>query len=203
MSAPRTRKRGRGRPTKYTPEIGGRIVGAIQVGVTFEVAAAAAGIAKDTLYRWLREGARMTPARRPPPQEPDPARPGKFRPVLTTLWYFSDAVNKAIPSAEVRLLQAIGGADDWKAKAWILERRHPDRYARPAQRHIHEGGTTNTNVNVTAGAPGATGPGAVDLSALSDDELDRLDALTAKAIGRAQARTRGTRAEPPGDGEGE
>ncbi len=203
MSAPRTRKRRRGRPTKYTAEVGGRIVAAIQVGVTVEVAAAAAGVHKDTVYDWMKKGARMPPRRTPPPTEPDPNRAGKTRPVLTTLWYFSDALNKAIAGVEPRLLQAIGQADDWKAKAWILERRHPDRYARPAQRHIHEGGTTNTNVNLNAGAPGAAGPGQVDLGALSDEELDQLDALTAKAQGRAERRARGTRAEPPGDVEEE
>jgi transposase-like protein len=202
MSAPRTRKRRRGRPTKYTPEVGARIVAAIQVGAQLETAAAAAGIAKDTLWRWMRDGARSTPRRGPPLVEPDPARPGKTRPILRTLWDFSDAVKKAFDSVEIKMLQAIGGADDWKAKAWILERRHPERYARPAQRHIHEGGTTNTNVNVNAaGAGGAP----VDLSALSDDELDQLDTLTSRAIGRAQRspRGRGTRSEPPGDGEEE
>ena len=203
-----TRKRRKmGRPTKYTPDLGARIVGAMQAGAIPKVAAGVASINQDTLYRWLREGGRMKPRTR---RNPQPSEQG--RPVLATLRDFSEAYKKAEDAAEVRQLRHIDDAargdrdrgvrGEWTAAAWLLERRHPDRYARPAQRHIHEGGTTNTNVNVTAGGAGGA---PVDLSALSDDELDQLDTLTSRAIGRAQRspRGRGTRSEPPGDGEEE
>lgn len=177
-------RRKRGRPTKYSPEVGARVIGAMRIGAIPKVAAGAAGVNQDTVYRWLREGNRMPPRTRRNPAPVD----GEGRPILQTLRDFSEAYEKAMEACEVRQLQNINAAaagnvdkgvtPQWMAAAWLLERRHPERYARPAQRVIHEGGTTNTNVNVDAGT--------VDLTTLSDAELDQLDALTAKAIGRAR-----------------
>jgi hypothetical protein len=133
------------------------------------------------------------------PRNPIP-RDADGRPILASLRDFSEAVNKGKDGAEVKLLDAIGKAalkDAWQAAAWLLERRHPERYARPAQRVIHEGGTTNTNVNVDGGQ--------VDLSMMSDADLDQLDALTAKAIGKAKAPKKSPAppgAPPPDDDEG-
>lgn len=53
-------RRGAGRPvgtTKLTPEIQAVIVDAIRCGNYIETAAALAGIHKDTIYEWLRKGA--------------------------------------------------------------------------------------------------------------------------------------------------
>ena len=187
MSAPRTRCK-RGRPTKYTPEVASRIVAGVQQGASWETASAAAGISRETLRTWLREGARMKLPRRPTLDE-------KGKPILTTKAEFLGAITRAEPNAEVKWLSWVnkGAEVDARHATWLLT-HHPrtrDRYADPAQRLIHEGGTTNTNVNVDGGK--------VDLSSLSDEQLDQLDALTAQAIGRAHAR--GTRPEPPDDGE--
>ena len=170
----RATKRGRGRPTKFSPDVAARIVGAVQIGAPLEVAAIAAGIDRSTLYLWMKAGGKQR-ARRRPHLDSD------GRPVLSTLRDFFDAVNKAAGSTEVRCLKYIddaakGGA--WQAAAWRLERMKPQDYARPAQRVIHEGGTVNTNLTVDAGA--------VDLAALDDEDLDALDRLTAKAIDAAK-----------------
>lgn len=105
------------------------------------------------------------------------------RPILKTLRDFSDAYERAEHVCELRQLGYIeaaakGDADrglrpEWTASAWLLERRHPERYARPAQRLVHEGGLTNVNAEVV-----------VSLAALDDEELEALERLTAKAIGR-------------------
>jgi hypothetical protein len=145
-----------------------------------ETAAGSAGLGRDTVRRWLKEGARMPPRRGPLPVDHD----GKS--MLKTLGDFSAAVTRAFETVEVKCLNAIMGADDWRAKSWLLMNRHPDRYALPARRIVHEGGMTNTQVNLDGGA--------VDLTAMSDTELDQLDALTSKAIGRAQ--------RPPSGGDG-
>jgi transposase len=170
MPSPKTKRR-RGRPTKYSPEIGERIVAALQIGAPVETAAAAAGITRETVRQWIKLGANM------------PSRKGALptgqdgRPLLKTFGDFSSAVTRAFQSVEIKCLHAIMGAEDWRAKSWLLMNRHPDRYALPARRIVHTGGTTNTHVNLDGGV--------VDLKAMSDAELDQLDALTAKAIGRA------------------
>lgn len=185
-----TRKRRKmGRPTKYTPEAGARIVGAMQVGAPLETAAGSAGVVRDTVRRWLKEGARMQPRRGPMPTD------SEGRPILRTLGDFSAAVTRAFETVEVKCLNAIMGADDWRAKSWLLMNRHPDRYALPARRIVHEGGTTNTNVNVAAKVGEED---VVDLAQLSDEELDALDTLTAKAIGRAQPKPGPAKGKPDG-----
>lgn len=123
-----------GRPTKFSRELADKVLGFIRAGAYMETAAAAAGISKDTLYAWLRDGARG--------KNPDLAA-------------FSDAVEKAAAEAELRDLLTIGKAaqggevlrdvtitrpdgttqrdrqlapPQWQAAAWRLERKFPDRY---------------------------------------------------------------------------
>jgi transposase len=48
------------RPDKLTPEVAQRIVDAIRVGATVELAAAAAGVGIRTLYRWKKRGETST-----------------------------------------------------------------------------------------------------------------------------------------------
>jgi hypothetical protein len=50
--------RGRGRPTKLTPEITKVVVTAIAAGNFMETAWALAGISRETATRWLRQGSR-------------------------------------------------------------------------------------------------------------------------------------------------
>ncbi len=174
-AAPSPRRRP-GRPTKYNAEVGARIVAAVNLGAAWETAAAAAGIDRVTLRAWLREGARAKP-----PARKSVDADGK--PVLATLSEFSSAIARAEPNMEIKWLSWTneGAKADARHATWLLT-HHPrtrDRYADPAQRLIHEGGTTNTNVNVDAGS--------VDLSRMTDEELEQLDRLTAKAIGRASA----------------
>lgn len=170
---------------------------AILAAVPIAVAAGAAGINTDTVYRWMRDGQRMPPRtrRNPQPFETVEVNGREVRKLtLVTLRDFSEAINKGFEQAEVTLVGAIRSAalveKAWQAAAWLLERRHPDRYARPAQRVVHEGGTRNMNVSIDASA--------VDLSAMSNDDLEQLDALTAKAIGRAKAPPAPPMELPPG-----
>jgi transposase len=102
-----------GRPTKLTPALQDKIVQAIRAGNYMETAAAYAGIHKDTLYAWLKRGAR----------ERSPHSPYR---------QFSDAVEKALAEAEVRDVALIAKAAEreWQAAAWRLERKFPDRWGR-------------------------------------------------------------------------
>jgi len=97
------------RPTKLTKEIQDKIVTYISRGAYIETAAAAAGISKDTLYRWLKRGAKE--------------KSGIYR-------EFSDAIEKADAVAELYILQQLQQLGDkaWQAHAWRLERRWPERW---------------------------------------------------------------------------
>lgn len=130
-----------GRPSKLTPDVQERLLNAIRAGVTYEVACSHAGIAYSTLRNWIvaaEQGA------------DDPAK-------LELL----DALKKAEADAEVtciaRIREAATGGQ-WQAAAWLLERRHPERWAR---RERHDVTSTNVNVN---------------WEDLTDDELARIAA---------------------------
>ncbi|MCS1351159.1 hypothetical protein [Mechercharimyces sp. CAU 1602] len=97
------------RPTKLTPDVQQKILDAIRLGNYLETAAAYAGISKSTLYDWLRRGERE--------------KSGRYK-------EFSDAVEKHLAEVEVRDLAVITRAaqENWRAAAWRLERKFPDRW---------------------------------------------------------------------------
>lgn len=118
-----------GRPTKLTADLQERIVGAIRSGAYNETAAAFAGIAESTFYAWLANA-----------QKDREANPEQG----TDFTEFQEAVEKAQAEAELDKLLIIGKAargqptaegvpgtpGSWQAAAWMLERKHPDRYGR-------------------------------------------------------------------------
>jgi len=95
----------KGRPSKFTKARKERIVQAIQAGCTYEMAADYAGITRSTLWNWLKKGE-------------DP----KQKSYCT----FLDQVKKAEVEGAMVHLGTIAQASqkDWKASAWMLERRH-------------------------------------------------------------------------------
>ena len=95
----------KGRPSKFTKDRKERIVQAIQAGCTYEMAADYAGITRSTLWNWLKKGE-------------DP----KQKSYCT----FLDQVKKAEVEGAMVHLGTIAQASqkDWKASAWMLERRH-------------------------------------------------------------------------------
>jgi transposase len=93
--------------------------------MTHEMAARAAGISEATFYRWLQRG--------------ENSKSGIFR-------EFCEAVKNAEAEAEAELLSFIieqARSGTWQAAAWILERRHPERWAR-RERMEHEHNVGNT-----------------------------------------------------------
>ena len=108
------RKKRHGRPTKLTAETQRRIVEAIQLGCTYNIAASYGGINEGTFYGWMNRGRE--------------AKTGIYK-------EFFQAVKQAESMNAVRNLAAIAQSakdGNWTAAAWILERRHgytkePDR----------------------------------------------------------------------------
>lgn len=119
-----------GRQTLLTPALQERIVGAIRSGAYNETAAAYANIAEKTFYNWLTRGR-------------EDAEAG-IEPEDSIHLQFLQAIEKAQADAEIENLLVVRGAaigkpskegvpgeaQDWKAAAWYLERKHPDRYGR-------------------------------------------------------------------------
>ena len=158
------RKPSRGRPTKLTPELQAKICFAIQAGNFIETAAAYAGIRKATLHNWLRHGARQTQ--------------GIYH-------AFSEAIEKALADAEARdvALIAKAAADGhWQAAAWRLERRFSDRWGRRETVHATvKGKLAHTQLDL----------GRVDLSRITNEELNALEQIYSKILPDPGAASKG------------
>jgi hypothetical protein len=103
-----------GRPTKFTKDTRDKIVQAIQMGATYELAAQFGGVSYDTFNNWMKRGAEGV--------EGDQA-----------FVDFFETVKQAEGKAAVGWLAKIEVAandGNWQAAAWKLERRYPGEYGR-------------------------------------------------------------------------
>jgi predicted aldo/keto reductase-like oxidoreductase len=156
------------RPTKLTPELQDEIVKIIRAGNYIETASAYVGINKTTLYAWLKRGAK---------EKERVAKNTRLKTKKTELPYveFSNAIEKALAQAEIRDVTIIGKAAEhnWQAAAWRLERKFHDRWGRKDKQSIEhtgkDGGAIETNNKQE-----------VDLSKLSDKELENLENIIGK-----------------------
>lgn len=100
-----------GRPTKLTPELHADIVRTIKAGNYLETAAAMAGVERLTLREWIKKGVR--------------AQSGAYH-------TFARDIEQAMAHAEVVDVLGIrkAGEKEWTARAWLLERRYPDRWGK-------------------------------------------------------------------------
>jgi hypothetical protein len=132
--------------SKLTPEMHVGICEALASGVYRQDAARYNGIGTTTFYRWMEVGEADHEAGVNSPQ--------------ALLW---EGVIQAEAKAKLRLSALISGAavDDWKAAAWMLERKYPEEYGRRDRTEIPQ-------------AP----PPTMDLTGLSDADLDELDRIT-------------------------
>lgn len=106
-----------GRRTLYTPENVAKIVQALKLGATYELAAAYAGITYKTFNAWTHAHSE-----------------------------FSDAIKTAEGAAAVGWLAKIERAaaeGNWQAAAWKLERRYPQLYGRTVQQQVQSGEVTH------------------------------------------------------------
>ena len=99
------------RPSKFSPQVRKAILDAVEAGNFRDSAARAAGVGPRTLDRWLQLGL----------QYPD-GEYGAFRAALLA----------AEGKAEAALVRTIFdmARSDWKAAAWWLERKFPQRWGR-------------------------------------------------------------------------
>lgn len=120
-----------GRPPTITDDIIQKIGNAIKVGNYVEVAAALNGISKQCLYKWFKKG------------QSGKGLYGKLVDVVQQSISYSEARDVAVVDKEAqgrnaeydekgKLLRESMPVN-WKAAAWRLERKHPDRWGRREQ----------------------------------------------------------------------
>lgn len=118
-----------GRPTKLTPEVQEEVCTAIRAGNTFEASAAYGGISPASFYSYMDKGRQSY-------------EKGKRRTKFTE---FLEEVTRAKSTAEVALVANINkaGKRDWRAHAFLLERRNPVDWGRQdrIKANITESGT--------------------------------------------------------------
>ena len=110
-----------GRPSKLTPETQEKIVNAIRLSATYELASSYAGISYATFNNWMKRGSE--------------AKSGEF-------FEFFNAVKTAEGEGAISsLIKIEQAAKDgaWQAAAWKLERRYPASYGRTVQQVEHSG----------------------------------------------------------------
>ncbi len=117
-----------GRPSKLTEDVKLAVVAALRRGNYRQTAATLAGISERTLYNWVERGESG--------EEPYAD--------------FLQAMKSAEAESEADLLEEIRGAqpavpgeggrgaDLWQAKAWVMERRWPKRWAARVRQAVTE-----------------------------------------------------------------
>ena len=103
-----------GRQTKLTPALRKRIAGLLRDGNTLRASANLCGVGARTLHEWMERGQQAEPL----------------------YAQFFSAVSRARDSYKARLLRRIHAANDWRAVAFLLERRFPDEFGRVADRQL-------------------------------------------------------------------
>lgn len=97
----KTAKRGKGRPRIITDANEKEILAILSIGGSRNTAADYVGIGRTTLHDHIDRGGS-----------------------------FSEQVKRAEASGQLKHLKKVGGADQWQASAWMLERKWPDEFGR-------------------------------------------------------------------------
>lgn len=110
-----TRRRPAHRPTKFTQETVARLLDGIRAGLPIHLACSAAGITETTFYEWQR-GEFPYHAKKELKQQ------------------FSEELTRAKGESALSNINLIKNAalEDWRAAAWILERRFPQDFGKQA-----------------------------------------------------------------------
>ena len=157
------------RPTKLTPKLQDEIIKVIRSGNYIETACAYVGINKSTFYDWLKRGAREKDRVAKNPK-------AKVRKDEQPFVDFSNEVEKALAHAEIRDVAIIGKAaeENWQAAAWRLERKFPDRWGRKDKYALEHSGKDGGPIETSHKEE-------LDLSNLTDKELEQLEKIIAKS----------------------
>ena len=146
---PPRKKAGRPRSFVLDPSLHRRIIDLVRAGNFPDTAAAAVGIERTTVWKWMKEGAALRRL-----VENDGYIPRGHEIDLVS---FSNEIERASAESEARDVMLIGKAaeKDWKAAAHRLERRHRSRWSKEnaeAGRHPFDGGNEDASLDDVAEA---------------------------------------------------
>lgn len=158
------------RPTKLTDPVAVAIAAAVSSCASLRAAAGAAGVSEASLHAWMARGrserARLEAATGElealPRARSAVARKARMaaqkaaQPVPGELRYleFLERIEHADADAQVLAAERIAsaGVDEWRAAAWLLERRDPATFGPPKARVAVEGsGDGGPLVSIVAG----------------------------------------------------
>ncbi len=107
-----------GRPTKLSPQIARAILKVISKGGHFSPACVAAGVSHQTALRWIEQGNHDVSEN-----------------VKSPFATFVRALHQAASQAESNIVSQVYDhtEKDWRAGAFLLERRHPERWGKKEQ----------------------------------------------------------------------
>ena len=133
----------RGRKTQLSPKVQQIILHAVEAGTSLEAAARSAGVSPHTVREWRRRG-----------------RGEDDRPAIEPYVSFAARLDNAQAGFEIDAASTIYAAcqdGKWRAAAWLLERRYPQRWGRRSQR---AGATSRQRDEVSHAPPRAMPPAA-------------------------------------------
>lgn len=102
-----------GRPTLATPELAQKILKHIAAGNYLGPSCEAAGVSYKTVREWIAKAARDRDA-------------GE----TSAYTEFTEQLARATGAAETALVERLNVAEDWRAQAFLLERRHRNRWGK-------------------------------------------------------------------------
>jgi len=115
---------------KLNPEVQERICQMVAQGVPLETAARAGGVTYQTLHNWMKRGA-------------DGDAPyASFRTEVEQ----AKAISEANLIALMRQAAVEGSAGEWRAAAWLLARRFPERWSEKRQLEVTGPEQTSTQM---------------------------------------------------------
>jgi hypothetical protein len=98
----------RGRPTKLTPEVEDDLVLLLGAGVPIPIAARAVNVSERSVERWMQ---------------------GELRQRVAEARARGQAQTDAASEARLVVLISLAARDNWRAAAWLLSRRWPQRWS--------------------------------------------------------------------------
>jgi len=94
------------RKSKFSEAVTDRILEALRLGATYEIAAEYAGISRSTLYNWMEKGKEQNR--------------GQYKTFLDSI----KGAEARGAIANLAMIETAAKSGNWKAAAWRLERRH-------------------------------------------------------------------------------
>jgi transposase-like protein len=117
-----------GRPTDCTPEVTEAVCAELREGLSIASACAAGGIARSTYHDWLQRASEGPPF-------------SDFRDATTKA--------RAVGTRSLEVTVRTAALDDWRAAAWMLERKAPEDWSKRTEITGKDGGPVEVH-NVTA-----------------------------------------------------